>query len=106
MSEPLLGGNTIEELANAITSMAKGKAPRHNEIPMEIFQGLWHIVGHNFHQMISRGIEVGKLHEGITKGLVSLILKEMNTRYLNYWQPITLLTTPYKIFAKTLQLRL
>jgi hypothetical protein len=48
----------------------------------------------------------GTLHEGITKGLINLILNEGNKTDLNYWRPITLLTTFYNFFAKALQLRL
>ena len=56
--------------------------------------------------MILRGIESGAFHEGITKGIISLVPKEGDTNDLNYWRPIILLTVIYKIFAKTLQLRL
>lgn len=56
--------------------------------------------------MILSGIERRTLHEGVTRGLISLIPKEGDSKDLNYWRPITLLTTSYKIFAKTLQLRL
>jgi hypothetical protein len=56
--------------------------------------------------MILQGFEEGTLHEGITKGLISFIPKEGDKADLNYWRPITLLTAAYKIFAKTLQLRL
>lgn len=54
--------------------------------------------------MILRDIEDVTLYEEMTKGLISLILKG-DTKYLNYWRPITLLIS-YKIFVKTLQLRL
>ena len=56
--------------------------------------------------MIFRGIENRTLHERVTKGLINLILKESDAKDLNYWRPITLLAVFYKIFAKTLQLRL
>lgn len=46
------------------------------------------------------------LHEGVTKGLIKFIPKEENTKDLNNWRSITILTASYKIFAKTLQLRL
>ena len=38
--------------------------------------------------------------------MISLIPKEGDAKDLNYWRPITLLTVIYKIFAKTLQIRL
>lgn len=56
--------------------------------------------------MILEGIQKGELHRGVTKGIISLIPKEGDKKDLNYWRPIMLLTTTYKIFAKTLQLRL
>lgn len=42
----------------------------------------------------------------ITKGLINLIPKEGDLKYLKYWRPIILLAASYKMFAKTLQLRL
>ena len=56
--------------------------------------------------MLLKGFEEGKLHEGVTRGLISLIPKERDATNLNYWRPLTLLTNSYKILAKTLQLRL
>ena len=51
-------------------------------------------------------IEEGNLHDGITKDFISFIPKEEDTKDLNLWRPITLLLVIYKIFAKTLQMRL
>jgi hypothetical protein len=56
--------------------------------------------------MITRNMKSGTLHKGITKGLISLIPKEGDSKDLNYWRLIILLTVIYKIFAKILQLRL
>lgn len=106
MNENLAKEITVEELGKAVLSMAKRKAPGHDGIPMEFFQKLWQMVEQDFHQMVARGIEHGQLHEGVTKGLISLIPKDGDNKDLNHWRPITLLTSTYKIFAKTLQLRL
>ena len=57
--------------------MAKGKAPGHDEIPVAFFQQLWPTIGKDFYHMISRDIENGNFHEGVTKGLISLIPKEI-----------------------------
>lgn len=76
MNETLSREINLKELANAVTSMAKGKTLGHDGLPMEFFQRLWHTVGHDFHQMILRGIESGELHEGAIKGLISLIPKK------------------------------
>ena len=98
--------NTEEELGAAVKDMAKGKAPGHDGIPVEFFQQLWPTIGKKFYHMILRGIENGNFHEGVTKGLISLIPKEGDVRDLNNWRPIILLPVIYKKFAKTLQTRL
>ena len=97
---------TEEELGAAVRDMAKGKAPGHDRIPVEFFQQFWPTIGKDFYHMILRGIENGNFHEGVTKGLISLIPKEEDVRDLNNWRPITLLPVIYKIFAKLLQIRL
>ena len=105
MNENLFQDIYVEQLANVVTSMAKGKALRHEGIPMEFFQHLWQTVGHDIHQMILRVIHSREFHVGVTKGTISLIPNERDKKDLNYWRPITLLTTTYRIFAKILQPR-
>lgn len=56
--------------------------------------------------MIRKSIDEGHFDEEITGGLFSLIPKGGENKDLNYWRPITLLTTIYKILAKLLQQRL
>ena len=97
---------TERELGGVVRDMAKGKALDHDGIPIEFFQQLWSTVGQDFLQMVLRSIKRGELHEGVTKGIICLISKEGDSKDLNHWRPITLLPVIYKIFAKTLQLRL
>lgn len=106
MNMTLVKDISESELSAVVSSMAKGKAPGHNGIPIEFFQKMWRTIGNDFLRMLTKGFEEGRLQEGVTKGLISLIPKEGDLRDLNYWQPITLLTNIYKILAKTLQLRL
>lgn len=56
--------------------------------------------------MIQKNITLGAFHEGITKGIISLLPKEGDRGNLNNQRPITLLTAIFKVFAKTLQRRL
>lgn len=106
MIESLSKDITERELSAAVLSMAKGKALGHDGDPIEFFQRLWPTVRNDFYRMLLKGFEKRALHEGVTRGLISLIPKERNFKDLNYWRSITLLTNSYKIFAKTLQLRL
>ena len=106
MNESFTKDFTERELGAVVRGMAKGKTSGHDGIPTEFFQRLWATIGQNYLQMITRSMERGILHEGITKGVISLIPKEGDAKDLNYWRPITLLTMTYKIFAKYLQFRL
>lgn len=54
MNENLSREITEEELGKVVTSMAKGKAPGHDGIPMELFKQLWHTIGQDFHQVFSQ----------------------------------------------------
>jgi len=106
INEALRKEITENELHEAVNSMAKGKAPVHDGVPVEFFQTMWPTIGKDFHLMIKKNIEDKQLHEGVTKGLICLIPKENDVKDLNYWKPITLLTVTHKIFVKALQIRL
>lgn len=97
---------TEKELSTAILSMAKGKAPGHDDIPIEFFQHYWPTISKDFLRMVFQSMKEGAFHEGMTIGLINLIPKEGDSKDLDYSRPITLLAASYKIFAKTLQLRL
>ena len=84
MNESLAKEFTDKELSSAVMSVAKGKAPGHDGVPVELFQKLRPAIGQDFYLMISKGMDSGALHEGITRGLISLIPKEGDTRDLNY----------------------
>ena len=49
----VLGKEILErELRGAVDSMAKGKAPGHDGIPVEFYQKMWPTIGKDFHRMI------------------------------------------------------
>ena len=84
MNDSLTKEITERELGAVVRDMAMGKAPGHDGIPIEFFQKLWPTIGQDFHLMLIRSIERGVLHEGITKGIISLIPKEGDAKDLNY----------------------
>ena len=45
---------TEAELSAAVQSMAKGKAPGHDGIPMEFFQKYWSTIGGDFYRMVKK----------------------------------------------------
>ena len=93
---------TEREIGALVRDMAKDKTPGHDGLPIEFVQRLWPTIGVDFHKMLLGSMEEGNLHDGVTKGHISLISKEGDAKDLNHWSPITLLPVIYKIFAKTL----
>ena len=55
---------TEAELSSAVQSMAKGKAPGHDGIPMEFFQKYWATIGGDFYRMVKKNLKL----EFLTKG--------------------------------------
>ena len=94
MNETLERNIAEWELRSAANSMEKGKAPRHDVIPIEFFQWLWPAIGKGSHQMFIRSLGSEKLYTNI-----SLILKECDVKDLNQWKPITFFWVVYKIYA-------
>lgn len=72
------------ELFGVVDSMARGKTPGHDGIPMEFFQYAWPALGNDLYWMIRKNINKRQFHEEVTKGLLSLIPKEGDNKYLNY----------------------
>jgi hypothetical protein len=56
--------------------------------------------------MIKVAMQVGQFPKGVNKGMITLLFKAREKKNLGNWHPITLSNMAYKIFAKTLQLRL
>ena len=97
---------TERDIGAVVRDMTKGKVLGHDGLPIEFFQRLWPTIGVDFHKMLLSSMEEKNLHDGVTKGFISFIPKEGDAKDLNLWRPITLLLVIYKIFAKTLQMRL
>lgn len=84
MNEELTKPFAILELFKAIESMANGKAPKHDGIPIEFFKKCWHIVGEEFFDMITKALDRREFHPGMIKGLISFIPKEGDLKDLNH----------------------
>jgi len=86
--------------------MPKGKAPGHDEIPIEFFQACASEVVPTLLKAYTAMLASGKASNYINKGLITLIPKTGDHSKLRNWRPITLLGSVYKILAKTLAGRL
>ena len=61
MNESLALEITENDLASAIHLISKGKASGHDGIPIEFFQLLWTTIGPEFHWMLCKCFDEGKL---------------------------------------------
>lgn len=88
------------ELYNAAKDLAKGKVPGPNGILLEFFLLNWESIGETLLCAVLKGVEDGKLHSRFTKGLLVLLAKHGDLKYLINYRLLTLLNLIYKIVAK------
>ncbi len=102
MNERLTRELTIKEVSEAIRALPKGKAPRHDGVPMEFFHEFVNEVAPTLFHAFAAMLNAGSTSAHINKGMITLIPKSGDRARLNNWRPITLLGSIYKILAKTL----
>jgi hypothetical protein len=93
---------TVKDILDAIKALPKGKAPRHDGVPMEFFHEYAKEVAPTLLQAFMAMLNSGATSASINKGLITLIPKAEDRARLNNWRPITLLGSIYKVLAKTL----
>ncbi|GBG91523.1 hypothetical protein CBR_g52557 [Chara braunii] len=86
-------------------SMARGKAPGDDGLPVEFFEATWEQVGPILVRLFNRVLEGGKLTEDMCRGVITLMYKKGDKLNVRNWRPITLLNVAYKILAKALSRR-
>jgi len=102
----LVSSLSTEEVIKAIRALPKGKAPGHDDIPMEFFHECEQEIALDLCQAFTAMLAKGETSEFINKGTITLIPKSGDHARLNNWRPITLLGSVYKILAKLLAGRL
>lgn len=94
------------EVEKAVRDLPNDKTPEIDTIPNELLKVLWGTIGEDMtaalHDMLNRGL----LHPTLNEGLTSLIPKNENLNNIKNFRPIAVLTSTYKVMAKTLANRL
>ncbi len=93
---------TVKDILDTIKALPKGKAPRHDGVPMEFFHEYAEEVAPTLLQAFTAMLNSGATSASINKGLITLIPKAEDRARFNNWRPITLLGSIYKVLAKTL----
>ncbi|GBG63278.1 hypothetical protein CBR_g37364 [Chara braunii] len=97
---------TLEELAQTLKVMAAGKSPGRNGLTVEFFHCCWESLGPPLVEIYNRVLVGERLGEGMTLGIISLMLKKGDKVNVRNYRPISLLNVDYKILAKTMAIRL
>ena len=97
-----------EELLKAANSLATGKSPGIDGIPVEFYQQYWGLVGEDFTKLANENL-FDKNNDppwSQRTALISLLPKTGDLSLMQNWRPISLLCADYKIITKALALRL
>ena len=98
---------TPEECWHAIKLMSPLKTPGLDGLPKEFYMFAFKYIGKSFVEMLNNSWEEGVLPQSQRVGLITLICKDVSqSDKLNFWRPISLLNTDYKILSKVISLRL
>ena len=97
-----------EELLKAANSLATGKSPGIDGIPVEFYQQYWGLVGEDFTKLANENLfdKNNDLPWSQRTALISLLPKTGDLSLMQNWRPISLLCADYKIITKALALRL
>ena len=71
-----------------------------------IIKHFWPILGEKLTQVYNYAFRSGKLSVSQRRGVITLLFKKGDRILLKNWQPISLLTTDYKVLTKALANRL
>ncbi|GBG63799.1 hypothetical protein CBR_g39580 [Chara braunii] len=97
---------TLQELGEAVRSMAKGKSSGDDGLPAEFYEATWEQTGPLLLRLYNRVLEGHPLTEDMCRGVITLLYKKGDKTNIRNWRPISLLNVSYKILAKTLARRL
>ncbi len=83
MNERLTRDLSLKDVIHAIKALPKGKAPGHDEVPMEFFQEFEKEVVSMLLHTFSAMLRTGATSAHINKGLITLIPKSRDRARLN-----------------------
>ncbi|KAI3359013.1 hypothetical protein L3Q82_015397 [Scortum barcoo] len=97
---------TLDELHVALMSLANGKAPGIDGIPVEFYKAFWPVVGEDMLEVFQESFQSGFLPQSCRRAVITLLPKKGDLQDLKNWRPVSLLCRDYKVLSKALALRL
>ena len=105
-SESCEGFLSTEECFEALSGMAKRKAPGLDGLPAEFYLKLWPVLGQDLVQVLNSCYSAGSLSLSQRRGIISLSFKKGDRLDMRNWRPISLLNVDYKLAARAIGARL
>ena len=94
---------TDNEIDKAVSSLANGKAPSTDGLPIEWYKVFWPKIRHLMYDLYREVIDMGVFHITARQGVITLLEKpDRHEPTLKSWRPLTLLNSDYKILSKVL----
>jgi hypothetical protein len=99
---------SVDELTEAVKKLNDNSAPGSDGITTAFYKHFWDKLKNPLLDSLKVSLEKGHLSYSQRKGIITLIHKGkgLEKNDLNNYRPITLTNTDYKIYAKTLAIRL
>jgi len=105
-NERLVKHFSEEEVKNTVMTMEINTAPGPDCLSIEFYQVCWEIVKNDIMKMFEDFIKNKLDIERLNYGTITLLPKIKEANQIQQYRPICLLNVIYKIFTKTLMLRL
>ena len=96
----LLKPLTVEEVAEALKQLPKGKAPGIDAIPTEFYQELWEDLKFDIFNFASESIHQAHISDELNISKIAPLPKTEDRSRIQNFRPISLLNTLYKVIAK------
>ncbi|KAI3376859.1 hypothetical protein L3Q82_000115 [Scortum barcoo] len=82
---------TLDELHVALMSLANGKAPGIDGIPVEFYKAFWPVVGEDMLEVFQESFQNGFLPQSCRRAVITLLPKKGDLQDLKNWRPVSLL---------------
>ena len=99
-NQELLKPLTQEEVSEAVKQLPAGKAPGIDTIPAEFYQEAWEEIQFDIFNFVLESISQEGIAEELNISKIALIPKSEDRLRVQYYRPISLLNTLYKVVAK------
>ena len=105
-NEALTAKITDDEIYDTLISFSTNKSPGIDGIPVEFYTHFFHIIKHEFCEIIRNSFKLDKLTDSQRKAIVILLFKGGDHQLLSSWRPISLICVDTKLVAKIIANRI